>query len=50
MVLLIQADSEELTDFMITDETVEKLLKTTKPPGPDGLHPRSLVEMANELC
>ena len=41
--------TEELTDFMITDEKVEKILKTTKPPGPDGLHPRPLVEMANEL-
>ena len=43
---------EELTDFMITDEKVEKILKklkTTKPPGPDGLHPRPLVELANEL-
>ena len=39
-------NTEELTDFMITDEIV---LKTTKPPGPDGLHPRPLVEMANEL-
>ena len=45
-------NTEELTDFMITHEKVEKILKTlktTKPPGLDGLHPRSLVEMANEL-
>ena len=45
-------NTEELTDFMITHEKVEKILKslkTTKPPGPDGLHPRPLVEMANEL-
>ena len=36
----------------MTDEKVEKILKTlktTQPPGPDGLHPRPLVEMANEL-
>ena len=42
-------NTEELTDFMITHEKVEKILNTTKPPGPDGLHPRPLVEMANEL-
>ena len=38
---------------MITDEKVEKILKTlktTKPPGPDGLHPRPQVEMANEIA
>ena len=29
-------NTEELTNFMITDEKVEKILKTTKPPGPDG--------------
>ena len=47
-----QHNTEELTDFMITDEKVEKILKTlktTKPPGPDGLHPRPLVEMGNDL-
>ena len=45
-------NTEELTDFMITDEKVEnilKTLKTPKPPGPDGLHPRPLVGMVNEL-
>ena len=43
--------TEELTDFLITDKKVEKILKTsktTKPPGPDGLHP-PLFEMANVL-
>ena len=42
----------ELTDFLITNEEVEKMLKTlktTKPPGPDGLHPRLLVELTDEL-
>ena len=42
----------ELTDFLITNEEVEKILKTlmtTKPPGPDGLHPRLLVELTDEL-
>ena len=42
----------ELTDFLITNEEVEnifKTLKTTKPPGPDGLHPRLLVELTDEL-
>ena len=36
----------ELTDFLITNEEVEKILKTLKtikPPGPDWLHPRLLV-------
>ena len=42
-------NTEELTEFMITDEKVEKILKTTKPPRPGGLHPRPLVEMTNEL-
>ena len=36
---------EELTDFMITDEKVEKTLTTTKPTGPDGLNYRPLVEL-----
>ena len=42
----------ELTDFLITNEEVEKILKTLKtttPPGPDGLHPRVLVELTDEL-
>ena len=42
----------ELTDFLITNEEVEKILKTlktTKPPGPHGLHPRLLVELTDEL-
>ena len=42
----------ELTDFLVTNEEVEKILKTlktTKPPGPDGLHPRLLVELTDEL-
>ena len=42
----------ELTDFLITNEEVEKILKTlktTKPPGPDGLHPCLLVELTDEL-
>ena len=39
----------ELTDFLITNEEVEKILKTTKPPGPDGLHPRLLIELTDEL-
>ena len=42
----------ELTDFLITNEEVEKILKTlkiTKPPGPDGLHQRLLVELTDEL-
>ena len=40
------------TVFLITNEEVEKILKTlktTKPPGPDGLHPRLLVELTDEL-
>ena len=44
-------NTEELADFMSTDEKVENILqtlKTTKPPGPDGLHPRPLVEMAKK--
>ena len=44
--------NKELTDFLITNEEVEKILKTlktTKPPGPDGLHPRLLVELTDEL-
>ena len=42
----------ELTDFLITNEEVEKILKTlktTKPPGPDELHPRLLVELTDKL-
>ena len=42
----------ELTDFLITKEEVDKILKTlktTKPPGPDGLHPCLLVELTDEL-
>ena len=42
----------ELTDFLITNEEVEKILKTlktTQPPGPDGLHRRLLVELTDEL-
>ena len=42
----------ELTDFLITIEEVEKILKTlktTKPPGSDVLHPRLLVELTDEL-
>ena len=42
----------ELADFLITNEEVKKVLKTlttTKPPGPDGLHPRLLVELTDEL-
>ena len=42
----------ELTDFLITNEEVEKILKTLKtikPLGPDGLHPRLLVELTDEL-
>ena len=42
----------DLTDFLITNEEVEKILKTlktTKPPGPDGLHPRLLVELTDQL-
>ena len=38
----------ELTDFLITNEEVEKIfktLKTTKSPGLDGLHPCLLVEV-----
>ena len=41
----------ELIDFLITNEEVEKILntlKTTKPPGPDGLHPRLLDELTDE--
>ena len=42
-----------LTDFLITNEEVKKILKTlyktTKPPGPDGLHPHLLVEWTDEL-
>ena len=42
----------ELTAFLITNEEVDKILKTlktTKPPGPDGLHPRLQVELTDEL-
>ena len=41
-----------LTDFVITNEEVEKRLKTLytpKPPGPGGLHTRLLVELTDEL-
>ena len=41
-----------LTDFLITNEEVEKILntiKTAKPPGPDGLHPRLLFKLTDEL-
>ena len=40
----------ELTDFLITKfEKILKTLKTTKPPGPGGLHPRLLVDLTDEL-
>ena len=45
-------DNTVLTDFLITNEEVEKTLKTlktTKPPGLDGLHPCHLVELTDEL-
>ena len=38
--------------FMITNEEVEKRLKTlntTQQPGPDGLRPRLLIELTDEL-
>ena len=45
--------SEELKKFKITEEEVLKELKNLKPnkaPGIDGLHPRVLKEMAEELA
>ena len=38
-----------LLDLSITKKEIERVLKTldtSKSPGPDGLHPRSLAEMA----
>ena len=40
--------SSELTHLNITSEDVKQIfgkLKTSKSPGPDGLHPRVLVEL-----
>ena len=45
--------SEELKKFKITEEVVLKELKNLKPnkaPGIDGLHPRVLKEMAEEIA
>ena len=42
-----------LVDLSITKEGVERILNTmdtSKSPGPDGLHPRSLAEMAEQLA
>ena len=43
----------ELVDLPITKEDIERILKTldtSKSPGPDGLHPRPLAEMAAQLA
>ena len=43
----------ELVDLSITKEGIERILKTlntSKSPGPDGLHPRPLAEMAAQLA
>ena len=42
-----------LVDLSITKEKTERVLKTletSKSPGPDGLHPRPLEEMAEQLA
>ena len=44
--------SSELTHLNITSEDVKQLfgkLKTSQSPGPDGLHPRVLVELTDQL-
>ena len=43
----------DLVDLSITKEKIERVLKTLdtlKSPGPDGLHPRLLPEMAEQLA
>ena len=50
---LMQSATEELPDFTITTaEGLEKLhgLKVTGAPGPDGLHPRVLYELAPHIA
>ena len=48
-----RAYNTELVDLSITKEGIERILKTldtSKSPGPDGLHPRPLAEMAEQLA
>ena len=48
-----RAYNTELVDLSITKENIECVLKTldtSKSPGPDGLHPRPLAEMAEQLA
>ena len=48
-----RAYNTELVDLSITKEKIECVLKTldtSKSPGPDGLHPRPLAEMAEQLA
>ena len=43
----------ELVDLSINKDKIERVLKTldtSKSPGPDGLHPRPLAEMAEHLA
>ena len=49
---LEQRDIDEQSQIHIRKREVKKLLnelKTCKSPGPDGLHPRLLHELANEI-
>ena len=49
----IRAYNTELFDLSITKKKMERVLKTldtSKSPGPDGLHPRPLAEMAEQLA
>ena len=46
-----RAHNTELVDLSITKAGIERILKTlntSKSPGPDGLHPRPLAEMAEQ--
>ena len=48
-----RAYNTELVDLSITKEGIERILKTldtSKSPGPDGLHPHPLAEMAEQLA
>ena len=48
-----RAYNTELVDLSITKEEIERILKTldtSKSPGPDGLHPHPLAEMAEQLA
>ena len=48
-----RAYNTELVDLYIIKEGIERILKTLDPsksPGPDGIHPRPLAEMAEQLA